>query len=239
MRLEKDWRERYVEALVRPASAEARYEEVRKIGQRLGFEFVAYGIQMPVPITRPATALHNNYPTEWQRRYEDAGYIATDPTVEHALRSTVPLLWSDDVFKSTPQLWDEARAHGLNFGWVQSARDPSAAVGMLTLARSSTPISAAELDAREGRMMWLAQLAHGAMAAVLAPTLAPELSVVLTRQERDVLLWAAEGKTADETADIIGSTARTVRFYRATVIEKFGVRNIVQAAVRARLLGMI
>lgn len=66
-----------------------------------------------------------------------------------------------------------------------------------------------------------------------------KLHTALTREERDVLLWALEGKTADETAKITGMSFRTVRSHRADLIEKFGSQNIVQAAVRARLLGLI
>jgi hypothetical protein len=40
-------------------------------------------------------------------------YCAVDPTVKHALRSPQPILWTDGLFASTAEFWEEARLFGL------------------------------------------------------------------------------------------------------------------------------
>jgi type III secretory pathway component EscV len=38
-------------------------------------------------------AMLNNYPISWQHRYAAKNYLLVDPTVRHAMRSSVPMLW--------------------------------------------------------------------------------------------------------------------------------------------------
>jgi len=105
-----------------------------------------------------------DYPPAWTERYHEAGYVAIDPTVLHGRRSQTPLVWSDELFASTPQLWAEARSFGVRFGRAQSGLDANGVGGMLTLARSGEAISTKELKANEPRLRWLvnvkAALAH-------------------------------------------------------------------------------
>lgn len=55
----------------------------------------------------------------------------------------------------------------------------------------------------------------------------------LTRREGDVLLWAARGKTAWETAQLLGLTERTVKFYLARACARLEVRNKTHAVASA------
>ncbi|MER8501834.1 helix-turn-helix transcriptional regulator [Mesorhizobium sp. M1142] len=62
---------------------------------------------------------------------------------------------------------------------------------------------------------------------------------VLTDREKEVLLWAAAGKTSSETSQILGLTERTVKWHSTRAREAFGVATTTQAvveAVRRRLI---
>lgn len=62
---------------------------------------------------------------------------------------------------------------------------------------------------------------------------------LLTDREREVLLWAAAGKTSSETSQILGLTERTVKWHSTRAREAFGVATTTQAvveAVRRRLI---
>ena len=61
----------------------------------------------------------------------------------------------------------------------------------------------------------------------------------LSRREREVLQWAAEGKTAGETAKLLGVSASAVNLYASNAMTKLRTRPKTQAvaiAVRNALL---
>jgi LuxR family quorum-sensing system transcriptional regulator SolR len=235
----KAWREEHFNALLNIKSEQDLFRQIAGFAQEMGFEYCAYGIRMPVPISRPAVALFSNYSKEWQNRYRIREYIEVDPTVQHALKSTMPIVWSHQVFERSPELWEEARSHGLNFGWAQASYDPSGAVGLLTLARSTTPLGTAEIFANKTKMAWLSQFSHAGMASLLMPTFAPEILARMTPREKEVLRWTAEGKTANEIAQILIVSENTVNFHLKNVVGKLGASNKTQAAVKAATLGML
>jgi LuxR family transcriptional regulator, quorum-sensing system regulator SolR len=233
------WQEDRIGALLNIESEQDLFNQIADVAAAMGFEYCAYGIQMPVPISRPSVALFNNYPHQWQARYNECGYIQVDPTVQHAFKSTLPIVWSNELFESAREMWEEARAHGLHVGWAQASRDASGSVGLLTLARSTEQLSNGELTANLGKMIWLTQYAHAGMARLLTPKLSPEIQVSLTAREKEVLRWTAEGKTANDISHILSISERTICFHIANVVSKLGASNKIQAAVKAAALGML
>lgn len=235
----KTWLDDHLNALLSIDSEHRLFDQLAAIAKDMGFEYCAYGIQMPVPISRPTVIMFNNYATEWQECYQKRGYLEIDPTVQHGLKNTLPIVWSHEVFESAPELWEEARGHGLHFGWAQSSRDASGAVGMLTLARSEEQLTESELYANKAKMAWLTQFAHAGMARLLTPRHMPETLVLMTSREKEVLRWTAEGKTAYEIGQILAVSERTVNFHINNVVSKLGASNKTQAAVKAATLGML
>jgi DNA-binding CsgD family transcriptional regulator len=61
----------------------------------------------------------------------------------------------------------------------------------------------------------------------------------VTGRQLECLAWAGEGKTAIEIGIILGISARTVEGHLAKVCEGLGVRKRIQAAIRARELGVL
>ncbi|MES0151769.1 LuxR C-terminal-related transcriptional regulator [Mesorhizobium sp. M0012] len=55
----------------------------------------------------------------------------------------------------------------------------------------------------------------------------------LTDREKEVLLWAAAGRTSSETSQILGLTERTVKWHATRAREAFGVATTTQAVVEA------
>jgi len=234
-----DWREASFDILLSVDSEEEVFKLLLQMAQSLGFDYCAYGARMPLPISQPKTALFNNYSVDWQERYQERRYLATDPTVLHALKSTLPIVWSNEIFKSAPEFWGDARDHGLKVGWAQSSRDSSGCVGMVTFARGGEQLSVGELDANQEKMVWLSQFVHAAMARHLTPKLLPETQTQLTAREKEVLRWTAEGKTSYEIARILAISERTANFHINNVLLKLGASNKTQAAVKAALLGIL
>lgn len=61
----------------------------------------------------------------------------------------------------------------------------------------------------------------------------------LTRREQEILLWAASGKTAFETASLLSISADTVNFHIRNCLRKLGAVNKTAAAAKATALGLL
>jgi LuxR family transcriptional regulator len=235
----KTWQEEQIQSLLSSDSVVDSFQRFTVLAQRLGFNYCAYGIRMPLPISAPKTAVFNNYPAAWQACYLEQNYLAVDPTVMLGVRSTLPFVWSDELFAPARHLQEEARAYGLVYGWAQSCRDAQGNIGMLTLSRSQENLSNSELRAKTPEMSWLAQTAHYAMARGLMAKLLPEAEVTLSNREIEVLRWTAEGKTSSEVADILRIAERTVNFHINNAVTKLNANNKTAATIRAAVLGLL
>ncbi|MFT3815655.1 MAG: autoinducer binding domain-containing protein [Acidovorax sp.] len=221
------------------ANVDHSFKKLEAVVHALGFEYCAYGLRFPLPAAEPRTVMLNSYPPAWQQRYAEAGYIKTDPTVRHGLRSRAPLVWNDKAFASSPALWSEAWEAGLRVGWAQSSLDSHGACGMLTVVRGGEPLSEAELGEKELLLRGLANMAHLTLSDVLRRELAPLRMSALTARELEVLRWQATGKTTAEIAEILGVVVDTVKFHTRRATTKLGASNRTSAAVRASLLGLL
>ena len=228
-----------IEGLTSPVTSEAVFSRIAEQAQRVGFEFCTHGMRMPLPITRPRTSMHSNYPVAWLQRYQERGYMDIDPTVAHGMRSSQPALWNDAFFANTPELWAEAQQHGLRHGWAQSRRDPEGTYSLLVLARSEGALSEPELTHLTPSMQWLVHAAHEAMCRIGEAPQLEQPVLDLSDREIDVLRWTAEGKTSAEVADILNIAERTVNFHINSVVAKLGACNKTSAAVRAAMLGLL
>lgn len=235
----KPWQETQLQALQTSDSEHQLFQTVTSLATELGFDYCAYGLRLALPLNKPKIVKISNYPMAWQTQYQTKNYCAVDPTVKHALRSPLPILWSDDLFASAAEFWEEARSFGLCHGWAYPIRDAHGVIGMLTLARSNQPLTETELAAKAFKMAWLTQNAHIALSRRLLPKLLPEADTQLSNREIAVLRWTADGKTAGEIASIMKITERTVNFHISNAATKLNAANKTAAAVKAAMLGFL
>lgn len=215
------------------------FRRVERAAQALGFDLCAYGVRMPLPLSRPRTTILSNFPSAWQARYQEANYLEIDPTVAHGRRTTVPLVWSDSVFANTPEFWAEAQAAGLRAGWCQSCFGADGLGSMLTLARSAGPVSASELESQELRMRTLVSVTHMVFSRLLGAGSSATPPGKLSRRETEILRWAADGKTSVDIADILHLSVDTVNFHTKNAVRKLHAPNKTGAVVRAAMLGLL
>jgi LuxR family transcriptional regulator len=207
--------------------------------RELGFEYCALGMRLPLPLSNPRVVMLGNYPSSWRERYASADYLNVDPTVAHALASTSPVLWSDEVFVNASALWEDVRAHDLRVGLAQPVHDLKGVASLLTLARSHEAISSLEMGEKAPQLVWLAQAAHETLAAVLASRPDSASAIKLSEREVDVLRWAGDGKTAADTAGILGIAERTVIFHIDNALRKLGAANKTAGVLKAAMLRLI
>jgi LuxR family transcriptional regulator len=235
----KPWQDEQLQVLLADDNEHRVFERIAQIARKLGFDHCAYGVRPPLPISRQRIVMFNTYPTEWRDRYARNNFLAVDPTVQHGLRSPLPVVWSDEFFAQSREFWEEARAHDLRYGWAQPCRDAQGVLGMLTVARAHDELSAEEMQEKSIRLSWLTQITHIAMTRIVVKKLVPEASVKLSNKEIDVIRWTAEGKNAAEIAEIMNLSVRTVTFHINNVVKKLNAANKTSAAVRAAMLGLL
>jgi len=209
------------------------------VATQLGFEYCAIGMRLPLPLSNPKIVMLNNYTPAWRERYEAARYLSVDPTIAHALLSTQPVLWSDQVFASAANLWEDARAHGLQIGWAQPVHDIKGTASLLTLARSHEAMSSLEAGDKAPKLAWLARAVHETLTNILASKPDSPSAITLTDREMNVLRWAGDGKTAAETADILGIAERTVTFHIDNALRRLGAANKTAGVLKAAMLRLI
>jgi DNA-binding CsgD family transcriptional regulator len=233
-----DWTQDVLGRLTEAREPSQVLEEISAAARHLGFEQCAYGLRTFDTFTRPRTWMISTYDERWNRRYEDAGYLQIDPTVLHGVHHRTPLIWSNEIFRGTPRMWDEARSFGLRFGWAQSVFEPDARVGMLSLARSSEPLTPAEMRAKDPWLQWLVNTAHHAFSLCLGNSPLAGLQPLTSRQV-EILRWTADGKTTEQIAAILGISKPTVNFHISNAIARLNVNNRNSAVARSSRLGVL
>lgn len=203
----------------------------------LGFEYCSYVHRLPLPIAQPTLHWASTYPRAWLDRYFERHYLDIDPLVRRALQGSMPVVWGDGDGDDQSQFWEEARSFGIRHGWAVSSRGHAGAIGLMSVARSHDPLTAAELERHEPQLLWLAHTVQGLVAMLPGMTcLAPDM---LSLREREVLRWSAAGKTADEIGMILAITPRTVAFHINRCIGKLDAANKTEAVAKALVLGLL
>lgn len=232
------WMEQILSDLEATDSEQDAYDKIVAAVRELGFEYCAYCLHAPWPLSRPKTYMLTNFPDAWLRRYREARYVEVDPIIRHARQSHAPIIWSDAAFEDTPQLWAEAQAHGLRHGYSLAAVSNSGIAGMMSMVRSHGPLTRTELERGELKMRWLVNAAHLTLARALQPKLLPD-TAGLTEREVEVLKWVADGKTSTEIAMILLISVYTVNFHVKNAVAKLKTTNKTAAVARAAMLGLL
>lgn len=221
------------------ADSDSMFLRVVSYAKKLGFDFAAFGMQMPFPLNSPKIVAKNNYGSDWWNIYQKNNYFTIDPVVKHVLASDDAVVWSNTFFSSAPEFWESARQHGLRFGWTKGMRDDSGTISQLSFARTEDAISESELLEKEVYMRHLAEIAHLKMASILVAEQFPESLTQLTTKELEAIRWCADGKTNVETALILGVSTSAINFHINNVLKKLGASNKAHAVMKASRFGLL
>ena len=144
------WEEHILQSFL-PAESEAQVlKTMTSLAHQLGFDYCAYGLRLPIPLSNPPVIMLCNYPTDWTAQYAAHNYLAIDPTVRQALRAIGPFVWSEELFATEHAFWEEAQSYGLQSGLANICRDAGGVMGMLTLARPGDEITDIEMAGHIG-----------------------------------------------------------------------------------------
>lgn len=231
------WKEEQLCQLLGETDEARMFESAVSLANQLDMEYLAFGMRVHVATQQPQVRIFNNYPAAWNERYKSCGYLDIDPTVAHCHKSLMPILWENEVFRETPEFWEEAQSHGLRYGWGQSAHDLRHHESMLSVARSHHAIGIEEYYSKAGQIVWLCNLLHTLM---LEQQLTKSLPLAhLSHRETEVLKWSAAGKTAEDIACILTLSKSTVNFHIRSIITKLNASNKAGAIATAAMNGLL
>ncbi|MHC8335873.1 helix-turn-helix transcriptional regulator [Pseudomonas sp. LB3P25] len=234
------WMESQLNQLSRTTEVDTAYRIALGFAKNIGFKFFAFSTTYQTKNDQFSTIQLNNYPTDWNSEYERQKFSAIDPVVAHCNHSTLPVLWSEELFCKVPSLWEALEMQGLQHGWSQSVHNEDGGVcSILSLARSHCPITAFELYENLGFSVFIGRHLHALIAQTLPRKSAKPPVPHLSPREIDVLKLAADGKTAYESARILNLSARTVNFHVQSAILKLGVNNKISAVIAAAKDGFL
>jgi LuxR family quorum sensing-dependent transcriptional regulator len=181
----------------------------------------------------------NGWPAEWLSIYLRDNMAKDDPVERHCLRTVEPFDWSDAPYD--PEREPKAQAV------MRRAKDFRMAQGFCVPIHYGDGSGAAVSIAGEcpdlGRgvraaIHLMALYAHHRTRGLLRPA-PPKLKRLLTEREREVLRWAAAGKTDWEISMILHISRRTAHAHMQNAARKLNAVNRVSTIVRALRTGEI
>ncbi|MES2026269.1 MAG: LuxR family transcriptional regulator [Pseudomonadota bacterium] len=243
------------ESLLKATSHLTLESDLVKLTDHLGYESLFYA---PLIMeTAPTAVFHDEavveanqltsknifstYPESWVIRYQQAGFVEQDPVVSTAMQSNLPILWRQ--LPSSPigsKVFDEARQHGLSNGIsipIHGARGDKA---ILSVSSFEAPEKKLKHETAVLGQIYLAALyMHEAVRSLNFSVAIKKTIQKLTSREKECLLWAAQGKTAWETGQILCVSEHTVTFHINNAKRKLGATNRHQAIAKAISHGII
>jgi LuxR family transcriptional regulator len=234
------WKESQLQLLSHSQDINIAYRISLNFVRNLGYKFCAFSTISANSRADYCPINLNNYPQDWNTQYEQNNVSKTDPIAAYCNHSTLPVLWSKELFSKTPWLWQMLQQQGLAHGWSQAIHDEQCGLhSVLSLARSHCPISAYELYENLGFSVFISRHLHALAIAMQPKKPASPQPPPLSRRELEVLKLSADGKTAYEISRILSLSERTINFHVHRAIEKLGVNNKIAAVIAAARSGAI
>jgi DNA-binding CsgD family transcriptional regulator len=186
-----------------------------------------------------------NYPDDWMAYYQAKQYHRIDPVPQQALADSRPFTWDSlpqmrELSPEQKKVMNEAREVKLLSGVgvpLYGANGELAGVGIASSVEEKRPDKNLL-----GKIRAIASQFHLAYTDLLKgerPERASAPIVHLTAREREILLWAAEGKGDAVIAEIIGVSHSTIRFHMNNIFKKLDANERTLATVKAIRLGLI
>ncbi|MDG3085696.1 LuxR family transcriptional regulator [Vibrio hannami] len=235
---------KYAETLHKSLNANDVEQVLRAVAEHCNLTYYLFGISIPISFSRSHTAIFSNYPVKWRQLYDENNYVELDPTVNHCYSSTRAVIWNEleEKYSSRQEkaFFKKAKSYGLISGLSVPVHGNKSELGIFSLAsdRDYDSFNKSELTEILLVSQAVAPIAFSKLIEIENSLLKRE-EKKLTSRERDVIYWAAEGKTTWEIGYILGCSERTVYFHLNNATKKLGVVNRYQAISKAVLHGYV
>lgn len=239
----------YVELARQATSIEEIHSVCLQMTEEYGYDYFVYVLTLYSSFSKPQIYVISGYPPEWPRYYIEQDYMSHDPIARYCAQNVTPVVWSE-VFDYMPRhnmgvrIMNESGDHGLKNGISIPVHGLRGDSGLLSLCRGYDSVSVYRDIIRSMPFVdLLARYIHEAAYRVFSRFGANSgefpAPVTLNEQERECLLWSAEGKTSWEISMIMRIPERRVLYYIQNACSKLGVANKQHAVARAVSLGLL
>lgn len=222
----------------RAASFRDIYDAIKQCVLRYGYEHFLLFISVVDSYVSPTSVQINNLPSRWIESYRQRSFWSIDPTLKHAERSSLPMIWGGSTALGSSHAKLEIFLHeaceaGLTSGITFPLRGVNGEWGFFNCSSWKEPTDLAPQIAEH--LPYLHLLSKYAFEKTIR--LAEQQGSVstfsrLSIREDECLKWSAEGKTAWEISRILGISERTVVFHLNNAGAKLNACNRVQAMAR-------
>ena len=182
-----------------------------------------------------------NYPKDWMQYYHEKELDRVDPILTYGVHQSSAFKW-DDIEKHVTlnskqklclELGEEA---GLNNGIsvpLKGINNQMAGISLATSEKKDACYLDADLITAYCNHFYIAYKRLHEKNDV------NPINIVITKKEKEILTWAAAGKSDDEIAIILDISKHTVNMHLRNIFSKMEVNNRVLAVVKALSTGLI
>lgn len=221
----------FIEHLDHLTSAQDIMDAMEASFSRFGFEtFVMTGL--PHPDQRiESLVLLKKWPIGWYQRYTRNGYDRYDPVLRLCRQTVQPFEWSEarydpETNPKAAEVMREAAEFGMREGYCLPIHGLDGFEACLSMSGASLDLTPQTKPALHLMAMYAFERAR----LILAPSPRPN---PLTAREQEALRWAALGKSAADTSEILGVTERTITAHISSACRKLSAANKTHAVARA------
>lgn len=205
----------------------------------LGFDRMMYSALQVHPQSQDI-CIAGSYPTTWISHYEAQGYKDIDPLRRYGGQHRAAFSWADlarryRYSRAERTVMSEAREAGLNDGIAIPLHGPAGELMGVSLA-SSAPHPEAPRHLPEA---YLLTVQFHTRHELLSDSLTDGALVTLTNREREVLQWAARGKSNWVIGEILNISEHGVDFHLRNILRKLEADSRITAVVKALTMGLI
>jgi DNA-binding CsgD family transcriptional regulator len=223
-------------------TAEEAFTILEQALSSLGFDRVVYSLitDHPTLKLKRGHGILRNYPEDWMKYYVANNYVDVDPVIKVIKQLNGPFLWNNlPELKQGLQrdefiLMEEAREAKLLDGIGLSLHGTCGEIVGMGVASSS---GGADLDKDTVSLVYaLCSQFH----IVFRQKEEKSVPIIqLSKREKEVLSWAAEGKSRAVIGEILNIGDGTVKTYIERIFAKLEVNTMNMAVVKAISMGLI
>jgi len=244
-----DFVNRFVAEIDRAKTMDVAMDILADTVARLGFPRVLYAFT-PTPRAAngrliPPPVICRNFPANWERRWPQ--YNTNDPYYHACFDGDLTVDWTRlRREKPLSPMEREACRYMDDFGMDQGVTVPIhlprgqfAAMSAIWREAGGTDEWASTVTRTRNRVFLIAHHFHAVTHRKFGKPIEVLPPVRLSPRETECLTWAARGKTAQDTAQILNRSVETVRLHLKNAMSKLGALNRAHAVAKAMQLSLL
>lgn len=235
--------EEFITQTNRAETSEDVFEVLKTALAFYGYDRICYTLMTDHPLLglKSGHGILRNYPEEWMKYYTEKNYYPDDPVPKACAKSRSLFIW-DDIMKTGSwndngiKMMNESKEATLLDGFCVPLHGPMGTVAGIGVASSA---GQAEMSADHKSLITLIAMQFHLAYAEREATTPQDILPALTSREKEILSWAAEGKSDDVIADLMSISYATVRFHMNNAFRKLDANERTYAVVKAIRHGLI